>query len=160
TYFLDRIRALNPVVHAVVSDWSQSALEQARISDKRRADGRPLSRIDGLPMTLKDAFRIRDRITTYGIILFKYHRARSDAAVIEALRFAGVVFMGQTVVPTACFDWNCRNQVYPEAVNPYNPARTPGGSSGGAAAAVASGMTPLEIGSDMGGSIRYPAHCC
>jgi amidase len=76
------------------------------------------------------------------------------------LRRAGAVFLGRTAVPFACFDWQCRPPLRRECVNPLDDARTPGGSSGGAAAALAAGFTPLELGSDVAGSIRYPAHCC
>jgi amidase len=140
--------------------FRSEALLQAKESDARRAAGSPLSCLDGLPMTIKDAIRIKDRPTTYVMWPLRNYRPRSDSQLIKVLRSSGIVFLGRSAVPTAAFDWNCRNLVYPECVNPFDPQRTPGGSSGGAAAALAKGFTPLELGSDLGGSIRYPAHCC
>jgi len=159
-YFLDRIEREDAKIHSVPFVFRSEALLQAKESDDRRAAGRPLSGLDGLPMTVKDAIRIKDRPTTYGRWLLRNYRPKDDSQLIKVLRSSGIVFLGRTAVPTAVFDWNCRNAVYPECVNPLDPERTPGGSSGGAAAALASGFTPLELGSDIGGSIRYPAHCC
>jgi amidase len=113
-----------------------------------------------MPMTIKDAIRMKDTPSTYGMWTMRNYRPKSDAKMIETLRNAGVVFLGRSAVPTGAFDWNCKNHLYAECVNPFDATRTPGGSSGGAAAALARGLTPLELGSDLGGSIRYPAHCC
>jgi len=159
-YFLGRIEREDAKVHAVPFVFRPEALLQAKESDERRAAGCPLSRLDGLPMTVKDGIRIKDRHTTYGIWLLRNYRPTSDSELIKVLRSSGIVFLGRTAVPTGLFDWNCRNSVYHECVNPFDPERTPGGSSGGAAAALACGFTPLELGSDIAGSIRYPAHCC
>lgn len=159
-HFLARIAELNPGIHAVVGIEADRALEQAAQSDRRRAAGTPLSPLDGMPMTIKDAFRIKGYLSTYGYWMFKNYRPKSDCKVIEVLRDCGVVFIGRTAVPTGVLDWNCKNQIHQECINPLDRSRTPGGSSGGAAAALALGLTPLEFGSDMNGSIRYPAHCC
>jgi amidase len=159
-HFLDRIEKEDPKVHAIPFVFRSEALLQAKESDGRRAAGSPLSCLDGLPMTIKDAIRIKDRPTTYGMWPLRNYRPKSDSELIKVLRSSGIVFLGRSAVPTAAFDWNCRNLVYPECVNPFDPQRTPGGSSGGAAAALAKGFTPPELGSDLGGSIRYPAHCC
>ena len=159
-YFLDRIAALNPGIHAVVGIEADQALEQARQSDRRRAAGAPLGPLDGIPMTIKDAFRIKGYLSTYGYLMFKNYRPQNDCKLVRVLRDCGVVLIGRTAVPTGVFDWNCKNQIHRECVNPIDRSRTPGGSSGGAAAALAAGLTPLELGSDMNGSIRYPAHCC
>lgn len=159
-YFLDRIEREDANIHSVPFVFRSEALLQAKESDDRRAAGRPLSGLDGLPMTVKDSIRIKDCPTTYGRWLLRNYRPKDDSQLIKVLRNSGIVFLGRTAVPTAVFDWNCRNAVYPECVNPLDPERTPGGSSGGAAAALAGGFTPLELGSDIGGSIRYPAHCC
>ena len=159
-YFLNRIRKIDPGIHSVPFLFPASALAQAEESDARRAAGKSLSSLDGLPMTIKDAIRMRGSRCTYGMSLFRNHHPKTDSRLIEVLRQSGIVFLGRTAVPTGAFDWNCRNWVYSECVNPFDAARTPGGSSGGAAAALAKGLTPLELGSDLGGSIRYPAHCC
>lgn len=159
-HFLKRIQVLNPKTHAVPYVLTEQALEQARESDRRRLSGRVLSVLDGIPMTVKDTIRAKGSPSPYGTWFTRNYVPKSDSRIIGALRDSGLVFLGRTAMPTAAFDWNCRNQVYPECVNPIDPAKTPGGSSGGAAAALASGMTPLDLGSDLAGSIRYPAHCC
>lgn len=157
---LEDIEARDTATHAVAFRYDAEALAEARALDRRRAAGEPLGPLQGLPLTIKDAFRIEGRRTTYGLSHYKRYRPRSDSEVIRALREAGTIIIGRTAVPTGSFDWNCKNQVYAECVNPRDLQRTPGGSSGGAAAAVAMGLTPLELGSDIAGSIRYPAHCC
>ncbi len=159
-HFLKGIQKTNPQINAVPYVFEREALARARESDARRAAGRALSEIDGLPMTIKDGIRMKDSPSTYGMWLLRNYRPTNDSQLIGILRKSGVVFLGRTAVPTACFDWNCKNWIYPECVNPHDSTRTPGGSSGGAAAALARGLTPLELGSDIGGSIRYPAHCC
>lgn len=159
-YFLSRIAELNSGIHAMVGIEAEMALRQAAAADARRAAGKSLGDLDGMPMTVKDAFRMQGYLSTYGFRMFKNYRPRNDCRVVEVLRNCGVVFIGRTAVPTGSFDWNCRNQVHEECVNPFDSTRTPGGSSGGAAAALATGMTPLELGSDFHGSLRYPAHCC
>ncbi len=159
-HFLGRIREIDPKIHAVPYIFAREALAQARESDARRAAGNALSEIDGLPMTIKDAMRMKGAHSTYGAWLLRTYRPTRDSQLIDILRKSGVVFLGRTAVPTWSFDWNCKNALYPECVNPHDPSRTPGGSSGGSAAAVAAGLTPLELASDVCGSIRYPAHCC
>lgn len=159
-YFLKRIAEADVDVHAVPFTFEDSALAQAAVSDERQRKGQSLGPLDGLPMTLKDSLRVKDLRSTYGLLPFRNHRPKNDSLLAKALRDEGIVFLGRTAVPTGAFDWNCRNQVYAECVNPFDHSRTPGGSSGGAAAAIALGLSPLELGSDLGGSIRYPAHCC
>lgn len=159
-HFLKRIQALNPRIHAVPYVLEEEALAQARESDRRRLSGQVLSPLDGIPMTIKDTIRVKGYPGPYGTWFMRNYVPKTDSRIINTLRVSGLVFLGRTAMPTAAFDWNCRNQVYPECVNPIDPAKTPGGSSGGAAAALASGMTSLDLGSDLAGSIRYPAHCC
>ena len=158
-YFLQRIEALNPDLHAV-HFVNANAIAEAQALDARRAQGDALPPLAGLPMTLKDAFAVAGERTTYGLWLYKNHHSKKDAQVVNSLKQAGLVFLGRSAVPTASFDWNCRNQLFTECVHPEQSDYSPGGSSGGAAAALAAGLTPLELGSDLGGSIRYPAHCC
>lgn len=160
TGLLADIRTLDTATHAVAFCYEDDALAKARAFDRRRAAGEALGPLQGLPLTIKDAFRVGGRRSTYGLSQYKRYRPQSDAEVIRALEEAGAIIMGRTAVPTGSFDWNCKNQVYAECRNPRDLERTPGGSSGGAAAAIAMGLTPLELGSDIAGSIRYPAHCC
>jgi amidase len=158
-YFLNRIQAINPSLHAIHS-LNDKARDEAKAIDARRAAGETLGPLAGLPMSLKDAFAVKGLRSTYGTQLFSRNRPRQDCKIVSTLREAGLVLLGRSAIPTASFDWNCRNQVFAECLNPHDSARTPGGSSGGAAAALAAGLTPLELGSDVAGSIRYPAHCC
>ncbi len=159
-HFLNKIAERDQKIHAVPIVARYAALAQANAADLRRKNGASFGPFDGLPMTVKDSLRIKNLRSTYGLLPFRNHVPKTDSKLAEALRKSGIVFLGRTAVPTGAFDWNCRNQVYAECVNPFDSTRTPGGSSGGAAAALALGMTPLELGSDLGGSIRYPAHCC
>jgi len=158
-HFLNEILKRNDV-HAVPIVVREAALAQAKASDLRRKEGAPFGPFDGLPMTVKDALRVQNLRSTYGLWPFRNYIPKTDSLLSAALRKSGIVFLGRTAVPTGAFDWNCRNQVYAECLNPFDRTRSPGGSSGGAAVALALGMTPLELGSDLGGSIRYPAHCC
>lgn len=111
-------------------------------------------------MTIKDAFRVRGSRSTYGLPQYRNYLPAADCELARRIRAAGAVILGRTNVPFSSFDWNTRNPIFRETVNPWVADRTPGGSSGGSAAALAAGFTPLEIGSDLAGSIRYPAHCC
>jgi amidase len=159
-HFLGRIAKYDTQVQSVPIVFRKEALAQATASDLRRSKNGSLGPLDGLPMTVKDAIRIKGLRSTYGLLPFRNYTPKTDSKLAEAMRKSGIVFLGRTAVPTGAFDWNCRNQVYPECLNPFDLKRTPGGSSGGAAAALAMRMTPIELGSDLGGSIRYPAHCC
>jgi amidase len=111
-------------------------------------------------MTVKESFDLAGAPTTWGMPALKGNVARTDSVVVERLRAAGAVVFGKTNVPFALGDLQSYNEIYGSTGNPWDPSRTPGGSSGGAAAALASGMVPLEVGSDIGGSIRNPAHYC
>lgn len=158
-HYLDRIAEQNPRLHAI-HFLLPHAMAQARESDQRRARGETMGPLAGLPMTLKDAFALKGERTTFGSYVYARFHSRRQPRLLQALQDSGVILIGRSAVPTLAFDWNCRNQVFAECLNPHDLSRSPGGSSGGAAAALASGMTPLELGSDLGGSIRYPAHCC
>jgi amidase len=122
-----------------------------------RGERRPLL---GLPMTVKEAFNVAGLPTTWGIPAFKDWRPPEDAVVVERLKAAGAVIIGKTNVPVGLADWQSTNPIYGTTNNPYDLGRTPGGSSGGAAAALAAGYVALEAGSDIGGSLRTPAHYC
>lgn len=157
---LAQIRKHNPALNAVVELLEESARTQALAADHAAREGRNLGPLHGVPVLLKDVHRMRDSLSTYGLPQFKHYRPQSDSWVAERLRDAGAVIVGRTNVPVAGFDWQTWNSIYGASNNPWDFERTPGGSSGGAAAAVAAGFVPLDIGSDLGGSIRYPAHCC
>jgi len=158
--FLARITQDNHLVHCVTRLEAESALRQAVEADRLADAGGPLGPLHGLPMTLKDAYPVAGSRTTFGLPHLWFHRTKADSEAVARLRRAGAVFMGRTAVPFGCWDWQCKPPLRRECVNPLDPTRTPGGTSGGAAAALAAGFTPLELGSDIAGSIRYPAHCC
>ncbi len=154
-----RIERLDREINAVVVRDFDRAREQARAADAALARGerRPLL---GLPMTVKESYDIAGLPTTWGFAQFAGIRAEADALAVTRLKDAGAVILGKTNVPPALGDWQSVNPVYGRTVNPLDPSRSPGGSSGGGAAALASFMVPLELGSDIGGSIRIPAHFC
>ena len=154
-----RIEGLDKNINAVVVRDFDRARQAAIAADQALARGerRPLL---GLPMTVKEAFNVAGLPTTWGIPAFKDWRPTEDAVVVERLKTAGAVIIGKTNVPVALADWQTTNPIYGTTNNPYDIDRTPGGSSGGAAAALAAGYVALEAGSDIGGSLRTPAHYC
>jgi amidase len=157
---LARMRRVNPAINAIVVTDEEGAREQARRADEALAGGRILGPLHGLPMTLKDTFEVVGMPATCGIPALRNHLPKADAAVAAALRAAGAIIFGKTNVPEGAGDHQSYNAIYGLTRNPWNLERSAGGSSGGAAAALATGMTPLEVGSDVGGSIRCPAHFC
>src|SRR6185437_5998887 len=154
-----RIEARDTEINAVVVRDFDRAREAARAADAALARGerRPLL---GLPMTVKESNNVAGLPTTWGFEPFKDFRASDDAVAVARLRAAGAVILGKTNIPPFLADWQSNNPVYGRTRNPYDLARSPGGSSGGAAAALAARMIPLEFGSDIGGSIRVPAAFC
>ena len=155
---LDRIGRLDGALNAVVALDVEGAREAARAADAAPADGR--GPLHGLPMTIKDSFEVAGMPATCGFPHLAEHRPERDAEAVARLRAAGAIPFGKTNLPLAAADHQSYNPVYGTTGNPWDTTRTPGGSSGGAAAAVAAGFTPLELGSDIGGSIRCPAHFC
>ncbi|MEH3145683.1 MAG: amidase [Methylobacterium frigidaeris] len=156
---LARIAALNPRLNAVVALDAAAARERAAASDARLASGAALP-LDGLPVTIKDAFDVAGLVSTAGAPTHRDRVPEADAAAVARLRAAGAVILGKSNVPPWSGDFQTVNAVYGTTRNPYDPDRSPGGSSGGAAVAVATGMSAVELGSDLGGSIRWPAHAC
>ncbi len=156
--FLDRIDAVNPKLNAVVQLRREGALEEARAADRvPPGDRGPLH---GLPVTIKDSLDTAGIVTTGGTKGRTAFVPRGDATVVARLRAAGAIVMGKTNTPDLTLGYETDNLVYGRTNNPFDPERTSGGSSGGAAAIVAAGGSPLDIGSDTGGSIRLPAHFC
>lgn len=157
---LDRIAAVNGDLNAVVTTAAEQARTEAAAVDALRARGQEVPRLAGLPMTVKDSFETADLRTTSGSARYAEHRPSTDAAAVRRLRAAGAVVLGKTNLPALAVDLQTTNELFGTTNNPWDVTRTPGGSSGGAAAAVAAGMTPVELGSDIGGSIRTPAAFC
>ncbi len=155
--YLDRVDRLNPAINAVVVDDRERALKDARAADRALAKGRPIGPLHGVPMTVKESFNIPGQPTTWGFPAFAGNVATEDAVVVARLRAAGAVIFGKTNVPIALSDFQSYNDVYGTTNNPWDLGRGAGGSSGGSAAALAAGLTALEYGSDIGGSIRNPA---
>lgn len=152
-----RIDALNPVVNAVVAHDREAARCAAAASDARYAAGSARA-LEGLPATIKDAFEVVGFAATCGVAELADHRAEHDAPAVARLREAGAVLIGKTNVPPFSADWQTVNDLFGRTSNPWDVTRSPGGSSGGPVAAVATGMTSFELGSDIAGSIRWPCH--
>ena len=148
---------INPALNAVVHMDPAGARKAAAASDARRAAGKA-GALDGLPITIKDGYDVAGLITASGAPVYKDRVAEQDAAAVARLRNAGAVIYGKSNVPFFCGDFQSYNPVYGTTNNPWDAGRSPGGSSGGAAAAVATGLSAFELGSDLGGSIRWPAH--
>lgn len=156
---LRQIERYNPTLNAIVTPNYDDARRVAARADKARASGeeRPLL---GLPVTVKDCIYMKGLPTTGGLPERANMIDEVDAPLVSRLRAAGTVIMGKTNVPTYALDWQSNNPLFGRSLNPWHPNYTPGGSTGGGAAAVAAGLTPLEFGSDSGGSIRQPAAFC
>ncbi|HEX3990375.1 MAG TPA: amidase, partial [Acetobacteraceae bacterium] len=154
-----RIEAHDSKINAVVVRDFAVARAAADAADAALARGerRPLL---GLPMTVKEQFNIAGLPTTWGQPAFKNWQPTEDALVVARLKAAGAVILGKTNVPLNLSDWQSYNDIYGTTNNPWDLTRTPGGSSGGSAAALAAGYVALELGSDIGGSLRIPAHFC
>lgn len=159
-YFRDRITALNPALNAVVATDFESALKQADAADEARSRGELSGPLHGIPMTIKDTFEVVGMPCTAGEPYYEKHMPSANAAAVEQLIRAGAIVMGKTNVPLLASDIQSYNKIYGTTNNPWDTTRTPGGSSGGAAAALAAGLTPVELGSDLAGSIRTPASFC
>ena len=154
--FLDRADAVNPGVNAVVVDIPE-ALERARAAERAVSSGDPLGPLHGVPVTIKDCIDTAGVRTTRGSLLFRDRVPDTDATVVTRLQDAGAIVIGKTNMPEFALDADSSNRVFGTTNNPWNPDRSAGGSSGGEGAAIAAGMSPLGMGSDVGGSIRIPA---
>jgi amidase len=157
---LARLDAANPALNAVV-DWRpDEVLAEAAKVDARLARGEDPGPLAGVPVTVKVNVDQAGHATTNGLRIQKDHRATEDNPVVANLRKAGAVILGRTNTPAFSLRWFCRNSLHGHTKNPWDPAITPGGSSGGAASATAAGIGAIGHGTDIGGSIRYPAYAC
>ena len=156
---IKRIETLDGKLNAVVVRDFERARAAARVADAALARGerRPLL---GLPMTVKESFNIAGLPTTWGAPSARDWMPQEDALTVSRLKRAGAVVLGKTNVPRQLTDWQSFNEIYGTTNNPWDVTRTPGGSSGGCAASLAAGFVALELGSDIGGSLRVPAHFC
>lgn len=153
-----RIEQLDNTINALAVPNFDDAYVQARaLDDAGPRDDQPLF---GVPMTIKESFDVAGLPTTFGHLAHKDDIAPRDAELVRRLKAAGAIIIGKTNVPPDLTDWQSANPVYGRTSNPHDTDRSPGGSSGGSAAAVASGMVPCDFGTDIGGSVRVPAHFC
>ncbi len=157
---LERVRQYNPALNAIVVLDAERARARAREADAASDNGESWGPLHGVPMTVKESFDVEGFATTWGMPGRRNTVAANNAAAVDALLRAGAIIYGKTNVPLLLGDWQTFNAIYGATNNPWDHARTPGGSSGGSAAALAAGITALEMGSDIGASIRSPAHFC
>jgi amidase len=158
-HVIARIEALDPKLNAVVVRDFDRARDAAKAADAAlgRGERRPLL---GVPITIKESFNVAGLPTTWGIVAAKGFVPQEDAVTVARVKGAGAVVLGKTNVPLVLADWQSFNDIYGTTNNPWDLARTPGGSSGGSAAALAAGFGPLSLGSDIAGSLRVPANFC
>lgn len=157
---LDRIEAVNHKLNAVTVVLEKDALRMASEADKQIAAGRDLGPLHGVPVTLKENIDLVGSATTHGVVDLKESMPQTDAPVVSHLKQAGAIPIGRTNLPDFGLRWHTNNDLRGATINPWDSSRTPGGSSGGEAVAIATGMSPLGVGNDMGGSLRYPSQCC
>ncbi len=157
---LAQIERVNPKVNAIVTFLPEQALEQARTADDAFAHGEDVGPLHGLPVAHKDLALTKGIRTTFGSLAFKDFIPEEDGLTVERLKKAGAITIGKTNTPEFGAGSQTYNEVFGETLNPYDTSKTCGGSSGGAAVALACGMIPIADGSDMGGSLRNPASFC
>jgi len=158
--FLERVNRFNPALNAIVRMQAEPARIRAKAADDALSRGEWWGPLHGLPVTIKDTIEVAGMPCTSGAVPLKNHVPAQNADVVTAYENAGAIVFGKTNVPLYGGDFQSFNDVYGQSNNPWDTDRTPGGSSGGAASALAAGLCGLEVGSDIGGSIRTPAHFC
>ena len=159
-HYLGRVDQYNGDLNAIIVDIREQALKDATEADAILARGDACGPLHGVPMTVKESYNVAGTPTTWGNPNWTGNVPNEDAESVKKLKKAGVTLFGKTNVPLSLADFQSYNEVYGTTNNPYDHERIPGGSSGGSAAALAAGLTGLETGSDIGGSIRNPAHFC
>ena len=157
---VERLHKINPKLNAVSVDLSQKALELASEADRKLQKDSDLGPLFGVPITLKENIDLKGQATTLAVEKFVNNIAPEDAPVVASLKKAGAIVIGQTNMPEFGLRWFTDNPMRGPTYNPWDVNRTPGGSSGGAAAAVAMGIGSMAHGNDIGGSLRYPSYCC
>ena len=157
---LARINRVNPAVNAVVIEMADAARVAARAADAAVASGCDLPALHGVPFTVKGNIDVAGTPTTQGSRALSTAYPRADAPVVERLKAAGAIPIGRTNLPTGAMRWHCDSELWGATLNPWDISRTPGASSAGEAAAIATGMSPLGLGNDGLGSLRHPAQCC
>ncbi|HEY2994302.1 MAG TPA: amidase [Methylomirabilota bacterium] len=158
--YLARVEKYDGALNAIVVRDFERARTRARAADRALAKRQPWGPLHGVPMTIKESYDVAGLPTTWGVPAYRNNIAKTNAVAVDRLLAAGVVLFGKTNVPLYLADWQSFNAIYGTTNNPWDVTRAPGGSSGGSAAALAAGLTGLEAGSDIGSSIRNPAHFC
>lgn len=158
--FIQRIEAVNPAINAVVVKRFEEALAEAAAADERLARGEPIGLLHGVPVTVKECFHVAGTPATIGLERRRNEISPGDGLLVGRLKRAGAIIIGKTNVPQLMTWFECDNPVYGRTNNPWDLARTPGGSTGGEAAIIAARGSPLGLGNDLGGSIRVPCHFC
>jgi amidase len=156
----DRIDRFNPALNAFVYQLREEALAEAAKADDTLAKGAANGAFHGVPFFVKESFAVAGHPCTWGLLPFRGSQAPQNSAAVDRLLGAGGVLIGATNVPVNLMDWQTYNPIYGTTNNPWDIKKTPGGSSGGTAAALAAGLGYLSVGSDIGGSIRVPSHFC
>ena len=157
---LERINEVNDTLNCFCFTYPEEALERARSAERTVMEGKPLGPLHGVPIAIKDFTPTAGKTTTLGSRVYRDNVPEEDALVVSDLLGAGAIMVGKTTTPEFAHDGFTHSPLWGVTRNPWNPSRTPGGSSGGSGAAVASGCVPLAEGSDMGGSVRIPAAFC
>lgn len=157
---LQRVAEINPQLNAFAAIYDDEAREAARLADTATHRGEVRGPLHGVPIALKDTTPVMGKLTTSGSRAFATHMAERDAWIVTALRKSGAIIIGKTTTPEFAYSSFTQSPLFGVTRNPWDPSRTPGGSSGGAAVAVATGAVPLAEGTDMGGSVRIPAALC
>jgi amidase len=157
---LARIDQVNPHLNALFDVRPDEALSLADDADRRRSAGDELGPLHGVPVSIKVNSDEVGYATTHGVAAFGEDIAKEDGPQVASLRRAGAVLLGRSNSPAFAYRWFTNNDIHGRTLNPWDSSRTPGGSSGGAASSVAAGMTPIGMGNDIGGSVRYPAYAC
>ena len=157
---IQRIEEVNDGLNAVVIPLFEQARREAKAADKARRQGEPLGPLHGVPITIKEQFKVAGTDCTIGLSAHAKHPSPEDGPLVARLREAGAIILGKTNVPQLLTAWETNSDLYGRAHHPLNHDRTPGGSSGGESAIIAAGGSPLGLGGDLGGSVRVPAHFC
>lgn len=157
---LRRIETVNPAINAVVVVLAEEALDAAKAADRAVARGDQLPPLHGVPLTVKENIDVAGTPTTQGLRAMANAYPKRDAPIVERMKSAGAIAIGRTNLPSGAMRWHCDSELWGATLNPWDKSLTPGASSAGEAAAIATGMSPLGLGNDGLGSLRHPAQCC
>jgi amidase len=157
---LQRTEPVNGSINAVVIVMAEEALKAVNTADRAVADGADLGPFHGVPFTVKENIDVAGTPTTQGFKALANAYPSRDAPVVERMKAAGAIPIGHTNLPSGAIRWHCESELWGATVNPWNRSRTPGASSAGEAAAIATGISPLGLGNEGLGSLRHPAQCC